>query len=109
MSGFKEWLMQIDGQPSQESFLVNDDGDIILDYVGRTESLNEHFGEVCSHLGINASLPTKNESSHKKYTKYYNKKTIGRVKNYCSRDLEKLRYDFEGAKDKEAVKRLSKS
>jgi hypothetical protein len=50
----------------QYDMLHDDNGKLLVDFVGRFESLQEDFDNVCDHLGIdNSQLPHRNRSDKK--------------------------------------------
>ena len=50
----------------QYEYLINDDGDMLVDYIGRTESLQSHFDEICIRLGFSPpELPHRNSSENR--------------------------------------------
>ena len=83
----------------QYDFLYNTDGKLLIDFVGRFESLQKDFDDVCSQLGIADSiLPHMNASNHfnkNHYTQYYDAETIEIVGQMYAKDIETFRYSFE--------------
>src|SRR5262249_2778421 len=59
MSGLREYVeFEIArGKRSQHEFICDRDGRVIVDYVGRFESLHAHFDGVCRRLNFKAELP----------------------------------------------------
>ncbi|MBF0240767.1 MAG: sulfotransferase family 2 domain-containing protein, partial [SAR324 cluster bacterium] len=67
MSGFGDYLKWIVSTPKnpyakgattlQNDMLIDQDGKIIVDFVGRYESLTQDFQKICQRLQINATLP----------------------------------------------------
>lgn len=99
----------------QYDFLYNDSGKCMVDFIGRFESLQNDFDEICSKLCIeNSMLPHVNSSAEKisfkdslrkntllnvakkkqSYTEYYNEKTKKIVEDLYSNDIEKFNYKF---------------
>ena len=60
---FVEFLA--DNQPlaPQLGFVVDETGQIMVDFVAKLERLDEDFAHVCAQIGINRSLPHKNKST----------------------------------------------
>ena len=75
--------------------------EIIVDYVGYFENLNEDVGRIQEHLKIAKphSVTHRNVSFKRKkknYREYYTDESQKRVEEYYKRDLEVLGYDFTG-------------
>ncbi len=81
----------------QKDFVTDDNGELIVDFVGRYENLLEDFHFVCQNLGINAKLPYINKSKHEDYRKYYNRHTIKLIEEYFQEDIEFFKYTFDGS------------
>jgi hypothetical protein len=73
---FKIWAL-IYPYRSNSSYITDYDGKIIVDYVGRTEHLNDDFHNIMKKMGIDSKhiqLGKKNTSSHKAFEHYYRQK-----------------------------------
>jgi hypothetical protein len=81
---------------SQTRFLMDANGELLVDYVGYFESLGEHFNVICSELNIDAELEHRNSSSHRDYQSYYDATTREMVAEHWRRDIEQFGYSFEG-------------
>lgn len=80
----------------QYQFLSDDNGKIIMDFVGRFENINNDFRELCGKLGIPAvNLPHKNRINHKHYSEYYTEETKQFVAALFKNDIEIFGYKFE--------------
>jgi len=89
----------IDGRKSilynQIDYLSDENGKLIVDFVGRFENIEEDSKKVFENLGFeNASLPHKNSSKHRNYRTYYNEETREEVRRRYSRDIDFFGYDF---------------
>jgi len=70
------------------------DGDrIIVDFVGRFETLRDDFAAVCQKIGVTAELPYK--ASQFDYRAFYGPKLRGFVTEKYSRDIEAFGYAFQ--------------
>ena len=78
----------------QFNFLCDDNGEIIVDFIGRYENLDEDFNKVCEINGLNLQLPHRMKTNHKKYTEYYNKDTEQLVADVYAKDIEYFNYKF---------------
>jgi hypothetical protein len=79
---------------NQVDWILNEDGDLLVDYVCRFENLTEDFKVVSQHLGIKQGLPHINKSRRAHYRNYYTEDTIKKVKNLYQRDIDKLEYEY---------------
>jgi len=79
----------------QWSFLVDKQGKFCMDYIARTENLENDFMKICQKLKIAISeLPHLNKSKHKHYTEYYNDETMRVVAEKYAKDIEYFGYEF---------------
>lgn len=69
-------------------------GENQMDMVLRFENLQHDFQILCDRLNINATLPYKNKSTHKHYTKYYDEETRELVAKKYAKDIEYFGYRF---------------
>ncbi|GAC33369.1 sulfotransferase family 2 domain-containing protein [Paraglaciecola polaris] len=82
----------------QSDHLVDLDGNIIVDYIGRYETLADDFTAISQHCGMkHFSLPHKRKADdrQKDYRRYYNQDSIETVAQHYQRDIELLNYQFE--------------
>jgi chondroitin 4-sulfotransferase 11 len=92
---FEDWIRLLPMfEPDMTSFLVDDDGNEIVDDVGRYENLEEDFARLCERVGITAQLPRLNTSSRGTYRDYYTAETKALVARHFSRDIERFNYSF---------------
>ena len=79
----------------QMTYLVDEIGEVAVDFIGRFENLQEDFYKVCDQLHIpNVNLPKKNVSKRRAYREYYTDKTTSLVQKRLSRELELFGYEF---------------
>lgn len=78
----------------QKDFIYSEDGELLVNYVGRFETIDDDFEKICSHIGISASLPKLNVSNSKPYQDYYNKETEELVRKTFHTDITLFGYDF---------------
>jgi hypothetical protein len=101
----------------QYEMLHDPDGRLLVDYVGRFESLQQDFDEVCRRLGLEDSkLPHRNPSNKKSrnlkrkvrnalflngedrkrhWTEFYDQRTLDAVGRLYHKDIEAFDYRFE--------------
>ncbi len=105
MSGFEEYLEWVitarnpypKGATRLQSEMITDEnGQIMVDFVGRYEQLPDDFAQVCRHLQIAAALPHLNRSHHRDYRDYYNERTRSLVETHFAADIELFGYTFDG-------------
>jgi hypothetical protein len=105
MSGFQEYLEWVIATKNpfpkgatklQKEIITDYDGTVIVDFVGRYETLAQDFQRVCHILGIESSLPHLNRSSHQDYRSYYTETTRKIVEEYFKEDIELFGYTFDG-------------
>ena len=81
----------------QKDFVVDERGELIVDFVGRYETLERDFNEVCARVGAGSRLPHLNRTPRKSYTDYYTPETEALVAEAFREDVEFFGYDFEGS------------
>jgi hypothetical protein len=82
----------------QWEYLVNRDGKIAMDFLGRFETLEDDFDQVAKRLRVAASLPRANASPRGDYRSYYDDASAEIVARLYARDIELFRYSFEGGR-----------
>ena len=80
----------------QSDYLVDLNGNIIVDFIGRYERLESDFHDSCQKIGIETpKLPHKRQARDRKaYQKYYTDETMEIVATYFKRDIETFGYSF---------------
>ena len=82
-------------QGPQLDWITLDDGTLAVDFVGRTERLQQDWLVVCERVGLPAvELPRRNGSRHGSYTSYYDARTRALVERAHARDIEAFGYRF---------------
>lgn len=82
----------------QSDHLVDLEGNIIVDFIGRYETLKDDFNTIGKHLGLkNNCLPHKRKATDRKkdYRSYYDDESIEAVAKHYKKDIELLNYQFE--------------
>ena len=82
----------------QADMLVDERGALGMDFVGRYETLQQSFDEVCGRLGITATpLVPGNATEHGAWTDYYDDELLRVVTEFYRRDFDVLGYEPAGA------------
>jgi len=70
-------------------------GELLADYVGRFEEIQQSYDSVCERLGIpKEMLEQVNSSRRRDYREYYDQSLIEGVAKLYARDLELFGYNF---------------
>ena len=78
------------------SWMTDKQGNMLIDFVGRFENLQNDFDYACEKIGIpKKKLPHMVKSENRKhYTEYYNEKTKSIIANKYAKDIEYFGYKF---------------
>jgi hypothetical protein len=93
-SEYIEWRCNEEVQ-YQKDFIYSQNGEKLVNYIGKFETLNRDFQYICERIGISANLPHLNVSQRKPYQEYYNVKTARLVQEVFKPDIEIFNYRFE--------------
>jgi hypothetical protein len=81
----------------QWEYLVDADGKLLVDFVGRFESLQDSFHEICVRLGIRRRLPHAKKSRRREFSdfrKYYSEIARNVVEERYAYDIALFDYEF---------------
>jgi hypothetical protein len=79
----------------QHAFVCGDDGQLLTDYVGRVETMQQSYDEIAARIGIpTAKLEQVNSSGREGYRQYYDASLADGVAKLYARDLELFGYEF---------------
>jgi hypothetical protein len=79
----------------QSQQLTDTDGQLPLDYVGRYESLQSSYDEICERLGFRTqSLSHENASQHGACTVYFDEELQQAVAEFYASDLQLFNYQY---------------
>ncbi len=79
----------------QHSFIIDDEGALLTDVIGRVEEMQVSFDAICQRLDIaSSSLENVNSSRRNDYRGYYDKTLIDGVAALYRRDLDLFGYQF---------------
>lgn len=81
----------------QKTLIGNREGRLLVDHVGRMETIHDDFAEICRIVGISGvQLPHKNRSFSRDYRTYYNDETRDLVARAFAEDIKRFGYTFDG-------------
>ena len=81
---------------NQLDWLIDPHGNILMDYIGKLETLSDDWKIISKRLSITAELPHKNRNSDKMhYSEYYNEKTKEIIRKKFTIDIEHFEYEFD--------------
>jgi hypothetical protein len=80
---------------NQIDYLSDESGEVIVDFIGRFERLQDDMDQVSNRIGMDrVVLPRVNRSEHKSYRAYYTQETAALVADRYRRDLDVFGYRF---------------
>jgi hypothetical protein len=85
------------GKMSQSDMLTDRSGRLLVDFVGRFESVASDFAYVCRVLGLEAVLPQANATRHQDYRRFYDDRLAEAVGRFFAADLARFGYAFDDA------------
>lgn len=94
-SNFKAKILKWNHFKPQYLFLLNENGKIEVDFIGRYENLNEDYEKIRMKLGKKNKLNFLNKSNRKDYTEYYDNELVEIVYNIYKKDINLFNYQFK--------------
>ncbi len=80
---------------SQHTYITDDNGNVLVDYIGKIESFVDDFEYVREKIGIkDLTVPHLMKSKQVNYKKYYSEKTAEMVRQRYAKDIELFKYEF---------------
>lgn len=95
------------GKMSQSAMLTGHDGRLLVDFVGRFESLASDFAFVCRRIGLEVSLGRANATRHRDYRSFYDDRLAEVVGRFFAADAERFGYGFDDAAESGAQRRAA--
>lgn len=77
-------------------FVTDHNKQLIIDYIGYLETINEDFDRISSYLGISATLKHTNATQKTDYRAHYTDAMRAKVAELYSTDIEMFGYNFDG-------------
>ena len=90
----KNMIYQVTHLIPQYEYLCDWKGKILVDFVGRFESLDKDVKRLSEHLSKNFKLNHLNKTTKVDYTEVYTNEMIEKVKNIYKKDLQIFNYSF---------------
>lgn len=79
----------------QHTLLVDAQGRLLADYIGRVEQMQACYDEICTRIGFSSqALERVNRSSRGDYRQYYDQVLMDGVSELYRRDLDLFNYEF---------------
>lgn len=75
-------------------YLCDSNDNLLVDFVGKFERLEEHWRTVCNIVGLDYVLPHERATKHDVYMSYYDKQSIDAVAQHFAKDIERFDYKF---------------
>jgi len=79
----------------QSEYVCDRHGNLMVDEVGKFETLNDDFARISERLGLDVELPHENATQHRDYRTYYDDRTRALVGEAFAEDIERFGYDFD--------------
>jgi hypothetical protein len=83
---------------SQYTFLTDQNGNILTDFIGYFEHLHADFEFISKKLGTNIELPHIRQGKARSYTDYYTNKSVRLVERRYEQDIEMFGYRYSDNK-----------
>ncbi|ALG66850.1 sulfotransferase family 2 domain-containing protein [Beggiatoa leptomitoformis] len=100
---YLEWVIQTKkpfpkgATKLQKEVLTDEKGNLLVDYIGRYETLTHDFQQICQALQLtNTVLPHLNQSNRIDYKTYYTPYTRQLVADHFAEDIALFGYQFDG-------------
>ncbi len=98
LSSFADFIqMQSQRRDAYQLQMLSDkDGELLVDFVGRFENLDEDWQKVCKSANIpHQPLAHINKTKHRDFREYYDHSSIDIVATYWADEIKLFKYKFE--------------
>ncbi len=79
---------------AQSSYLTDADGALLVDFVGRFETLGGDFEAICRSVGVERALPHVNGTRRRDFRAAYDADSVALVGRYAAADIDRFGYGF---------------
>lgn len=79
---------------NQLDYVSDNDDNVLVDFIGRYENINEDFKFISDKLNVKLNLTHINKFNHDNYKTYYKDSDIEKVYNMYKRDIDYFGYEF---------------
>jgi len=79
----------------QYHYVYSTEGERLIDFVGRFEQIGSDFQEATKRIGVDATLPHRNSTSHRDFQTYYTEDTASLLGDLYSTDIDAFGYSFD--------------
>ena len=79
----------------QHKFITDVNGDLMVDFVGRLENINDDAAYIFGKLGIDAVIEHVNATKHHHYSHYYDEESFEMVSHMYRDDIRLLQYTYD--------------
>jgi hypothetical protein len=99
---FAEFLQSADELPliarwhlaSQSFHLTDENGELMVDHIGRFERLQQDYDRICDLVGLERNtLPHLNRGHRRHYSTFYGPRTLNLVERMYREDIERFGYE----------------
>lgn len=89
------------GKRSLGRFVTDQSGEVVVDFIGRFERLQQDYEALCERIGVESQkLPVASTARpHADYRTYYDDETRTKVAEHWAADIELFNYSFDGLVD----------
>lgn len=95
MGSFRNFVLSREKSDfTQTSCLVDKSGKLLVDFIGRFESLESDFQTICNKIDIAANLPHINKMDRLGYRDYYDAEMKDLTARLYAEDIERFGYAF---------------
>jgi hypothetical protein len=75
-------------------YITDREGNLLVDFVGRLERIDEDFAEICRRIGVEAQLGRFNDAPRAHYREFYTPETRDMIAREFAREIEMFGYEF---------------
>ena len=95
LGSFEEYIKwRCENEVCYQKDFIYENNKLLVDFVGRYETLDSDFNAICSRIGISASLPKLNISNTQPYQTYYSENSKELIRKAFNPDIQTFNYEF---------------